>query len=145
MCRSLYCLENVFYSSWDNTLLLSFTSLHGVSFTSTGLSICKYCSIISFKNGLNNRQCCVLKYGLLFACWSKDGIKGKISDWRHIRFLWIGIFYTNSSLWLADLDNKLMILLFFIGWSASYNNLNGFSFWDGFNFGRHLKQNIERI
>ena len=38
---------------------------HGVCLTCPCLAICKYSSVVSFKNILNNRPCCLIKYSLL--------------------------------------------------------------------------------
>ncbi len=140
MCSSFNRLENVVNCSRNDTLILTISTLHCVSFPCSSLTICENCAIVSFQNWLDNRQCCVVKDRLLFAVWSEYRVIREISNSGHIGLLGIGIFNTNFSVIFKYLDHKLMIIrdLVFIGRPASYNDLDSLCLGRSFDFRWHL-------
>jgi len=140
MCCAFNSLENVSNSTWNNTSLVTLSTLHCMCLTCTSLTISKNSSIISLQYWLNNRKGSVIKDWLLFACWSEDRIKCEITNTRKVGLFRVGIFYSNSTLIFKNLDNNIMIglSLFWIWWSTTNDDFYRLCFWWSFDFWWHL-------
>lgn len=61
---------------YDTTFVhINFVALHCVRLACSGLSVSEYGSVVPFQHALDDRQCSMLEYELLFAARLKDHIK----------------------------------------------------------------------
>jgi hypothetical protein len=99
----------VLKGSWNDTSLFfySLTSLHGVCFSCTSLTIGKNSAIIPFQDRLKDGQSSLVENGLLLASGLKDKIKTEIS--LLLSRLFGGSDYNLAPIW-NNIDNRLVLM-----------------------------------